>query len=175
MRLSNKVYRHYDANEILLYVGVSKDHLRRLSQHHDTARWYDQIAVVTVETFQNRQEAEEAEDRIIERELPIYNIRRPRPLFRDPNNQSSVLQTNEDRDLQRIGILRKRSGADVIHDVLRTNEDRGSTRKEIRNAFLLEGRKESSVNGQIYWEKLHGHIVEDNNKRLFQTWAGKHR
>ena len=170
MRLSNKIYRHYDENGILLYVGVSKDHLRRLAQHHDSASWYNQIVQVTVETFQSRQEAEEHEDRIIERELPIYNIRRPGPLFRDPN-ATPTRRNGGEPPPRRNG---RRTGADILHDVLRTNEYRGSTRKEFRDAYQLEGRNKSSVNGQIFWEKKHGHIIERDGK-IFQTWAGKHR
>ncbi len=67
------LYRHFDAEGRLLYVGVSKNAAARFSQHADKP-WFDEIANMTVERFPTRAEAEAAERAAIRAESPIHNI-----------------------------------------------------------------------------------------------------
>lgn len=66
------LYRHYDADGVLLYVGISRSVTARLAQHADSP-WDHLIARVEVERFATREEAEEAEREAIKNERPIYN------------------------------------------------------------------------------------------------------
>lgn len=69
------LYRHFDKAGTLLYVGVSFDPLHRFKQHcGDNKCWVDDIASMTLERFDNRFEALQAEKRAIKNELPKYNI-----------------------------------------------------------------------------------------------------
>jgi predicted GIY-YIG superfamily endonuclease len=66
------LYRHFDADGRLLYVGISKHTMRRLAEHGDS-RWAHDIASVTLEHFSSREEASEAEKQAIRAECPVYN------------------------------------------------------------------------------------------------------
>lgn len=73
------LYRHFDADGRLLYVGISLSAVQRLAQHA-TSDWSAEIRRVEVETFPDRVSAATAERESIRREQPIYNKRRyPEP------------------------------------------------------------------------------------------------
>ena len=67
------LYRHFDADGDLLYVGISSNWLSRLIQHSRQSEWYAQIASVTIEKFDSREEAREAEEKEIRSKCPPYN------------------------------------------------------------------------------------------------------
>ena len=66
------LYRHLDAAGALLYVGISLSAITRLSQHAASA-WSTEISSVTIENFDNRNDAIEAEKNAIKSERPKYN------------------------------------------------------------------------------------------------------
>ena len=67
------LYRHFDKDDQLLYVGISLNHVARLAQHRDGSHWYEEIAQVTIEWHGTRVEAELAESRAIGSESPKHN------------------------------------------------------------------------------------------------------
>lgn len=67
------LYRHFDADGKLLYVGVSLNAVARLSQHKLNAGWFGQIASVTIEWLGSRHAALDAELRAIRTETPAWN------------------------------------------------------------------------------------------------------
>jgi hypothetical protein len=67
------LYRHFDADGELLYIGVSLSAVERLSAHNRTARWADKITRVEIERFPTRQAVLAAEEYAIKAERPIYN------------------------------------------------------------------------------------------------------
>jgi hypothetical protein len=68
-----QLYRHYDKDGQLLYVGISLSAVSRLSQHKEKP-WYTEIATVTIETLPTRAHALRAERRAIWGESPRYNV-----------------------------------------------------------------------------------------------------
>lgn len=68
------LYRHYNVNGTLLYVGISSRHLVRLGSHAENADWRDMIATVKVEHFDSREEALVAEREAIQSEEPLFNL-----------------------------------------------------------------------------------------------------
>ena len=68
------LYRHFDADGRLLYVGVSLCALMRLRQHQGSSHWAGSIASITIEKFPDRHSASAAEMRAIEWEKPAHNI-----------------------------------------------------------------------------------------------------
>ena len=68
------LYRHYDPNGDLLYVGVSLDGLRRQMQHSKGSEWRVAIYQIIIEPFATREEALEAEQQAIRTEYPKYNL-----------------------------------------------------------------------------------------------------
>lgn len=71
------LYRHFDASGHLLYVGITRDTMRRLCQHEDRSRWMHRVARIEVEWFDDRSSALGAESRAIVDEHPMFNLRRP--------------------------------------------------------------------------------------------------
>jgi predicted GIY-YIG superfamily endonuclease len=77
--LPTAVYRCYADDSTLLYVGVSLNPKRRISQHKacklDRSAWTDRLAGVEVVWFENRTQAEATEREAIEKEGPVGNRR----------------------------------------------------------------------------------------------------
>jgi excinuclease UvrABC nuclease subunit len=72
------LYRHFDAGGDLLYVGMSRNAAARL-RGHKNASWYDDIASITIEHFETKAAAADAEWRAIQDEHPKFNkLRYPR-------------------------------------------------------------------------------------------------
>jgi predicted GIY-YIG superfamily endonuclease len=69
-----QLYRHYDADKNLMYVGISLNAFARLSQHRDHSKWFEKIAHVEIEHFPTREEALAAEKNAIKSENPMFNI-----------------------------------------------------------------------------------------------------
>lgn len=78
-RQFNQLYRHYDENGTLLYVGVSLSAINRLAQHRSSAIWYDQIAKIEIETYPDRKSVLRAEKDAIQKEHPLFNIQCAKP------------------------------------------------------------------------------------------------
>lgn len=74
------LYRLYDADGRLLYVGIAQDPEKRWSQHSRTKRatWWPLVARKTVEWFPNREAADAAETIAINNEKPPSTARSAR-------------------------------------------------------------------------------------------------
>jgi hypothetical protein len=68
------LYRHFDADDKLLYVGISLSPTYRLSQHGDCSPWFGRIARITIEWFDSRDAAMAAERQAIKAEKPECNV-----------------------------------------------------------------------------------------------------
>lgn len=68
------LYRHFDKDGVLLYVGISNDAAKRLSGHKHVSSWFDEIATVTIQAVGSRREAMRLERIAISEEKPKYNI-----------------------------------------------------------------------------------------------------
>lgn len=73
-QMNTQLYRHFDEDNKLLYVGISLSTFNRLSQHKDHSDWFKKIKNVTIEHFQTREEAMAAERNAIKSENPKFNI-----------------------------------------------------------------------------------------------------
>lgn len=69
------VYRVYDADERLLYIGATGDIQNRLRVHGYQSPWYVQAARVDIEAFPDRPTAFAAEAYAIREESPLHNVR----------------------------------------------------------------------------------------------------
>jgi predicted GIY-YIG superfamily endonuclease len=68
------LYRLWNSNDELLYVGISKSAVRRLEQHLSDKPWADQIVKQTAQAYESRDAAIEAEREAIKKEKPRHNI-----------------------------------------------------------------------------------------------------
>jgi len=68
------LYRCFDAEGQLLYVGITKSPKKRQSEHRRGSVWYPQMADMTVEWFDDEDGARSAESAAIRSEGALYNV-----------------------------------------------------------------------------------------------------
>jgi predicted GIY-YIG superfamily endonuclease len=68
------VYRLWNAQKELLYVGISKSLMTRIDQHDKGKEWGAEIDEVTAKSYSSRDSARTAEIQAIKKENPKYNI-----------------------------------------------------------------------------------------------------
>lgn len=69
------LYRHFDDEGALLYVGVSLHPIARMEQHGDAAGWFQFITRVEIEWHASRDAALAAEAQAITGERPLFNVK----------------------------------------------------------------------------------------------------
>ena len=67
------LYRHFDSEGQLLYVGVSLNALGRLQEHRQTSHWSGSITRVDITHWRSRQDSLLAEQMAIKAEKPLFN------------------------------------------------------------------------------------------------------
>jgi ATP-dependent protease La (Lon)-like substrate-binding protein/GIY-YIG catalytic domain-containing protein len=67
------VYRHFDAEGRLMYIGSTKSIPNRTGDHQKGAPWWHDVARITVERYPTREEAYAVEKIAIKSEKPKYN------------------------------------------------------------------------------------------------------
>lgn len=100
-----KLYRHFNAENELLYVGVSVSILARLDGHRTNSHWFDQIVKITIENFPTREEALSAEFNAIRLEFPKYNVRNSLSEYKN--------RFSENRSILTISMVAKRLNVTV--------------------------------------------------------------
>lgn len=70
---NNWVYRLYDVDGDLLYVGCTEDVERRLREHHSKP-WFPLVDHVEADIYDGRASAAHAELRLIHEHQPPYNV-----------------------------------------------------------------------------------------------------
>lgn len=68
------LYRAFDENNALLYIGISSQVFARFDQHSHTSKWVNKCAYVKLEHFSNRVDALSAEKVAIKTENPEFNL-----------------------------------------------------------------------------------------------------
>lgn len=69
------LYRWVDADDVVLYIGISNDPDRRIGQHVDGKPWVvEAVRVDIVDWYDSRDEALAAEEELIRGERPRYNV-----------------------------------------------------------------------------------------------------
>ena len=115
------VYRHYDADGILLYVGCTSNLPRRTASHRRVAAWKNRIAKITTKTFGDKVCALKHERETIWKLNPKFN-RQFQPYFR--KRLTRILQLKQrGYSSAKIGRLYKISKASVCFAV-RCGEER---------------------------------------------------
>lgn len=95
--MTAELYRHYDKDDILLYVGVSIRTIARIAGHRNTSDWFKDISKITIEHFETRYEAEQAERKAIREENPMCNVLRYYDEDQLPRAQASAMPPHIER------------------------------------------------------------------------------
>jgi len=75
MTVPTMLYRFYDPDGNLLYVGISADAEVRLKQHECRSCWHPAAVAVKVAIYPDRKQASAAEIEAIKTEEPVWNDR----------------------------------------------------------------------------------------------------
>lgn len=67
------LYRHFDAEGVLIYVGITDSMPKRTDQHRRNSAWFQFVADTTTEMFDTRTAASNAEREAIKTEGPVFN------------------------------------------------------------------------------------------------------
>lgn len=103
------LYRLYDADDGLLYIGISKRFGNRWLQHADSQPWWPEVDHQTVAWFPDREVAGDAETAAIRAEHPKFNIiHSGRRRVRVPVDAETGLPRDEHPRLVRIRRARSR-------------------------------------------------------------------
>lgn len=86
------LYRLFDADDVLLYVGISSKVYRRLNGHRRVQPWWSAVTSVRIETYPTKDAALAAEALAIRTEGPRHNITHAR----DPKDCSVVTTSAAD-------------------------------------------------------------------------------
>ena len=132
-----ELYRHFNAEGELLYVGISLNTVARLVAHQNSSEWFGDIASITIEKVENRDAAETAEIAAIKAEAPKSNCRhaaeqaatvikppKRKRLGRPPKFNPTRIQDDKIRALyyfipHTLAYVLKRAGEIMGHDVKR--------------------------------------------------------
>lgn len=68
------LYRFWDDNNNLLYVGITVHLPNRVAQHRGEKEWWTEIATITIEHHPDRESVLEAEHAAIRTEHPVWNV-----------------------------------------------------------------------------------------------------
>jgi predicted GIY-YIG superfamily endonuclease len=69
------VYRTFDAEGRLLYIGMTYNLGKRFYEHERKAKWWADFVDLTVTAYPNRDDAAAAEWSAIRYERPLHNVR----------------------------------------------------------------------------------------------------
>jgi hypothetical protein len=71
---THDLYRAFNAEGTLLYVGISFSAIARLMQHKQTSAWWDDAVEIRIEKFATDKDARRAEAEAICNEKPLHNV-----------------------------------------------------------------------------------------------------
>jgi len=142
----SQLYRHFDGEGRLLYVGISLNAMARLAQHKNCSHWFRLIKRVEIEPFPSREEAIKAEISAITKENPLHNLSRPK--FEDLELAKSKAEKSRNDLLSRVVKFNPIYSLDEVAAALGVGK---STVKELlRSGKLAFVNKPNCNRGRLY-------------------------
>ena len=80
--MPRSLYRMYDKDDVLLYVGMSWSPPARFRHHANNSLWFSDVVKISIRRFASDSECKEAESYAIQDERPLHNKERPKPIAR---------------------------------------------------------------------------------------------
>lgn len=116
------LYRFFDAEGVLLYIGITADVPARFQKHRDDKPWWGEVARIAMEPFPDRPSVLAAERRAIKAEMPRWNVQhqirakkvaRPRP-SPSPAAWTSILTCHGCKKV--VGNTKKNDAVVHVHE-----------------------------------------------------------
>jgi hypothetical protein len=176
-RIRTALYRYFDGDGKLLYVGISLSPIYRQSQHRDAAPWYERIAMMRAEWLDSRKEALIAERAAIQSERPEFNICHNRPV------DISRAEMDERIDESRAALNRRVARFQPTYSIKGAAETAGIGEAHLRFAmaagdvtYYPTGPMSVAISGwalidliealQAGTVKLHRAVILDDGRRI---------
>jgi hypothetical protein len=155
------LYRHYDDQDVLLYVGISESPIDRTNGHARSSEWVQYAARAEMEWMGSRGAAEAAEREAIRDEVPVFNRQHARG---DVERRiSDYIRDREIRRLREIveiyqgsvqGFLERLTEDEVLRAETWARKEYEFVDKQIDEAYLANvlrhaGRGISSHDSQV--------------------------
>jgi predicted GIY-YIG superfamily endonuclease len=138
------LYRFFDSEDKLLYVGISSNWQQRLKQHYKDSEFYWETVNITLEHYDRREDVEAAEIKAIQTEGPKYN-KAYNPNFEDATKHLTRLKywvySDLIPDAKHVGVV-----------------------EELRSLYLLDSDWEKKTAGPISYYLL----------EMLPVWANKY-
>jgi len=155
-----QLYRHFDKDGVLLYVGISLSSVARLRQHEDHSHWFEKITRVEIENFETREKAIEAEVNAIICEKPIHNIMH--------NNKSADEYEKIQADKSRKELTGKMVHFKTFYTFVEVGSLLGIGSKAVQG--LVSERKLGAIRLPLRKEGLSHHGTPFKEKRVVSGW-----
>lgn len=122
------LYRFWNSENQLLYVGISKTFYDRMNSHANHSAWVTQAVRTTIEWYDSRKEVEAAEKVAIQTEGPIYN-KLHNPVYQEPRKHfynlfDISLQPKDEYHVQLISWVTEFLSDPLIENISGTEEAR---------------------------------------------------
>lgn len=125
------LYRYFDSQGQLLYVGITRDNSKRQSQHNRDSFWFGEVASAKFEWFESRTQAHAAEKKAIQSEKPLYN-------------KQHVYKSGDSFDmseaLAKYHYLEISTGKDITGALVEPDNDHATLARRSRS-WVLENRE----------------------------------
>jgi predicted GIY-YIG superfamily endonuclease len=167
------LYRYFDSEGQLLYVGITKNPLERQAQHQKTQPWWDDVTSARFEHYSTREEAIKAEDYAIGTEWPRYNIAGPSLAADQKQHLLDLLFGNHDDEehqkqyqkmTETMLELAKFSNKPAAHRLLFAFGESFEWDSEGENRYVFCHRCESILESRWFrnlYENVHGEICDE--------------
>lgn len=150
------LYRFYDADDRLLYIGISERGPERWKAHRKDKPWWGELARTTTEHYETRAEALEAERAAIIAEKPLHNV------VHNRGRTDTTTATSE-------GIVDcDPCAAEAVSQLFDTDDIREAARKRDR-LLPVRDRPHDRLKGERRWRMMtsSGHLLKSH---LWLTW-----
>ncbi|WP_053638273.1 MULTISPECIES: GIY-YIG nuclease family protein [Streptomyces] len=97
------VYRLFDADGTLLYVGMTYAPERRFRDHRAKRTWWSQVDGISIEWFTTRYRASLAEAKALRTEHPVHSVHQAAP-WREQQRVDALAVSPEARRNRSIGL-----------------------------------------------------------------------
>ena len=169
MEVEQTLYRFYNENDELIYVGITNTWYQRFHQHEKKSGWFSEAVKVTFEKYPDRESVELAESYIIKLEKPKYN-KSQNPDYETASSHAQKIKQwvfENDIDLQHEPL---------VEYINLAREKFGWKRKSAKYAALIWFPAYSKAKNEIGFEcrncesYMHHTVYENGAKEAYAEW-----